>query len=64
MFANETVIHAFKMAKLNRYLVDNLIFHSDIGVQYACNEFKKQLESPLIKQSVSRKGNCWKQRSS
>ena len=59
MFANETVIPAFKMAKLNRPIVDNLIFHSDRGVQYACNEFKKQLESPLIKQSMSRKGNCW-----
>ena len=59
MFANETVIPAFKMAKLNRPIVDNLIFHSDRGVQYACNEFKKQLESPLITQSMSRKGNCW-----
>ena len=47
------------MAKLNRPIVDNLIFHSDRGVQYACNEFKKQLESPLITQSMSRKGNCW-----
>ena len=64
MFASETVIPALKMAKLNRPSVDDLIFHSDPGVQYACNEFKKQLESPLIKQSVSRKGNCWKQRSS
>ena len=59
MFANETVIPAFQMAKLNRPVVDNLIFHSDRGVQYACNEFKKQLESPLITQSMSRKGNCW-----
>jgi transposase InsO family protein len=59
MFASETVIPALKMAKLNRPIVDDLIFHSDRGVQYACNEFKKQLENPLIKQSMSRKGNCW-----
>ena len=59
MFASETVIPALKMAKLNRPIVDDLIFHSDRGVQYACNEFKKQLESPLIRQSMSRKGNCW-----
>ncbi len=59
MFASETVIPALKMAKLNRPIVDDLIFYSDRGVQYACNEFKKQLESPLIKQSMSRKGNCW-----
>ena len=59
MFANETVIPAFKMACLNRPIVDDLIFHSDRGVQYAGNEFKKQLENPLITQSMSRKGNCW-----
>lgn len=60
MFANETVvIPALKMANLNRPVVDNLIFHSDTGVQYVCDEFKMQLESPLIAQSMSRKGTCW-----
>jgi putative transposase len=58
MFANETVIPAFKMAKLNIPVVDELIFHSDRGFQYACNVFKKQLELHLITQSMSRKGNC------
>ncbi len=36
MFANETVvIPALKMATLNKPVVDDLIFHSDTGVQYA-----------------------------
>jgi len=37
-----------------------LIFHSDRGVQYACAEFTKLLKAhPQVKQSMSRKGNCW-----
>ena len=41
MKSSETVIPAFKMAKLNRPINNNqpLIFHSDRGIQYACKEF-------------------------
>jgi len=36
------------------------LFHSDRGVQYACNEFKHLLDnSPLVTRSMGRKGNCW-----
>lgn len=59
MTAGETVIAAWKMANRNRPVTDKLIFHSDRGVQYACSEFRIQLKSPLITQSMSRKGNCW-----
>ena len=60
MKAIDTTIPAFKMAQRNRPITQELIFHSDRGVQYACNEFKKGLESnPLITRSMSRKGNCW-----
>lgn len=62
MHAGQTVIAAFKMAKINRPLVhqEQLIFHSDRGVQYACDAFRKELEnSKNIIQSMSRKGNCW-----
>ncbi len=59
MFTNETTIPALEMAILNRPVTDELIFHSDRGVQYACNDFKKRLTNPLITQSMSRKGNCW-----
>lgn len=36
-----------------------LIFHSDRGVQYACEEFRALLQRYQISQSMSRKGNCW-----
>jgi transposase InsO family protein len=35
------------------------IFHSDRGSQYTSNEVKKLLLELGIKQSMSRKGNCW-----
>jgi putative transposase len=58
--AIDTSIPAFKMAQRNRPITKELIFHSDRGVQYACNEFRKLLESnPLIIRSMSRRGNCW-----
>ncbi len=60
MKAIETVIPAFKMAKRNRLITTELVFHSDRGVQYACNEFRDLLDSnPLIRRSMGRKGNCW-----
>ncbi|RYE19372.1 MAG: IS3 family transposase, partial [Sphingobacteriaceae bacterium] len=60
MKAMETVIPAFKMAQRNRPIITELLFHSDRGVQYACNEFSNLLDkNPLITRSMSRKGNCW-----
>jgi len=58
--AAETIIPAWIMAIWNRPITQELIFHSDRGVQYACNEFTKILRAnSLINQSMSRKGNCW-----
>lgn len=62
MTAESTVIPAWKMAVRNRSIKPGLIFHSDRGVQYACNEFKLEidkLKSVEINRSMSRKGNCW-----
>jgi putative transposase len=60
MKAADTVIPAFKMAQSRRPIIQRLIFHSDRGVQYACNEFRCLLDkNPLIIRSMSRKGNCW-----
>lgn len=59
MTAQETVIPAWRMACQNRPIVDELIFHSDRGVQYACKAFRNLFKSTLITQSMSRKGNCW-----
>ena len=62
MKAKETVIPAFNMAKCNRPIHNDqsLIFHSDRGIQYACEEFVTELnkQESLIR-SMSRKGNCW-----
>jgi len=60
MKATETVIPAFKMAQRNRPIIREMLFHSDRGVQYACNEFSNLLDkNPLVTRSMSRKGNCW-----
>ena len=56
----ETIIPAWIMATWNRPITQELIFHSDRGIQYACQEFTKILKAnKLITQSMSRKGNCW-----
>lgn len=58
--AAETIIPAWIMATWKRPIIQELIFHSDRGTQYACNEFTKILRvNKLISQSMSRKGNCW-----
>ena len=56
----DTVIPAWLMAVKNRPITQELIFHSDRGIQYACNEFRKLLDGfSLVRRSMSRKGNCW-----
>jgi len=58
--AKDTAIASYRMAIKNRSIVGKLIFHSDRGVQYACNSFKNLLEANgNIIRSMSRKGNCW-----
>lgn len=59
MHAGETVIPAWRMAQINRPFFKDLIFHSDRGVQYACAEFRNELDPEKIRQSMGRKGNCW-----
>ena len=36
-----------------------LIVHSDRGSQYASEEFRSKLKKLGIRQSMSRKGDCW-----
>lgn len=59
MTAENTSVSAMKMAVKNRGVRKGLIFHSDKGVQYACDEFKSILRDNDIIQSMSRKANCW-----
>ena len=56
----DTSIAAFNMAINNRPIQQELMFHSDRGIQYACPEFRNHLENNKnIVRSMSRKGNCW-----
>lgn len=58
--AKSTIINAWYMAVGNRKISKELIFHSDRGSQYACTKFRNIIKSyKLVKQSMSRKGNCW-----
>ena len=60
MCASQTSVAALKMAVRNRPVSQGLVFHSDRGVQYACDEFRKALGAhPLVRQSMSRRANCW-----
>jgi transposase InsO family protein len=55
------VSKAFIMACANRKPAEELIFHSDRGVQYCSQEFRETIKThcPTVRQSMSRKGNCW-----
>jgi len=59
MRASETTIPALKHAYYRFNPGSGLIFHSDRGVQYACNNFREQLSNYNMIQSMSAKGNCW-----
>jgi putative transposase len=52
--AAETILAAWFMAITNRPVTQELIFHSDRGVQYACDDFTRILNgNELITRSMS-----------
>jgi transposase InsO family protein len=57
--SHEMVVVALKRAIRRRRPGKKLVFHSDRGVQYACNDFRKELNKHKFIQSMSRKGDCW-----
>ena len=60
MTVENTVYQTWLVARKNRTISANHIFHSDRGVQYASNKIKTLLgQNTNISQSMSRKGNCW-----
>jgi transposase InsO family protein len=60
MTTENTIIKTWNMARNNRNITDNFIFHSDRGVQYASNKMTTIFSfNRKITQSMSRKGNCW-----
>ncbi len=54
--ARQALIQA---VKIQQPKTSHLMFHSDQGVQYSANLFKQTLSLHSIKQSMSRRGNCW-----
>jgi len=57
--SHEMVVVALKRAIRKRRPDKGLVFHSDRGVQYACNDFRNHLKKHGFIQSMSRKGDCW-----
>lgn len=53
------VIDALKMAVGREQPGEGVLYHSDRGIQYACEEFRNLLAAHKFTQSMSRKGNCW-----
>jgi putative transposase len=55
----ELVCEALEAAVEQRRPPPGLIFHSDRGSQYASRAFRRRLWRYRMRQSMSRKGNCW-----
>jgi len=50
---------ALAMAYESRGKANDVMFHSDQGCHYTSRKFRQQLWRYQIKQSMSRRGNCW-----
>ena len=55
----DLVRDALLMAIWRRQPGRGLIHHSDRSSQYACHEYRDNLEEHGMIQSMSRKGDCW-----
>ena len=52
-------VQALARALANRRPPRGLIHHSDQGIQYACRDYRRQLERYGMVASMSRRGNCY-----
>jgi len=55
----QLALDALAMAYWQRKPPKGVLHHSDRGSQYACHDYRKQLEFYGMEASMSRKGNCW-----
>ena len=53
------VSDVLKMALFRRGFPQEVIVHSDRGRQYCSHTYRELLDDNQLKQSISRKGNCW-----
>ena len=56
---SELTVNALQMAYEARGRPSGVMFHSDQGCHYTSKRFRQQLWRYRIKQSMSRRGNCW-----
>lgn len=56
---SDLALSAFMMALMRRRPPEGLIFHSDRGSQYCSGVFRATLRKKRVRQSMSRKGDCW-----
>jgi len=52
-------LQALRRALVNRRYPTGVIHHSDRGIQYACHEYRQQIQAAGLVASMSRKGNCY-----
>ena len=52
-------LQALKRSLVKRGYPRGVIHHSDRGVQYACGEYRRELQQHGLVASMSRKGNCY-----
>lgn len=57
--ASETTIPALRAACMRYRPLPGLIFHSDRGVQYACEDFRELIFDHQMLQSMSGTGDCY-----
>ena len=57
--SSDLVEKALQNALMDRRIEQGIIFHSDQGIQYASESFRKILRENGFIQSMSRKGNCY-----
>ena len=55
----DLVVKALDMAYEQRGRPQGLLFHSDQGSQYGSRQFRQRLWRYRMRQSMSRRGNCW-----
>ena len=55
----ELAVRALLMAVMSRRPPRDLLLHSDRGVLYCAGSFRRHLRHYGIRQSMSRKGDCW-----
>jgi len=56
---HESVVRALQRGIWRRKPSKALLVHSDRGIQYCCDGFRRAIKHNHFIQSMSRKGNCW-----